>query len=542
MYLISTVLRLLFESSIQGTELDSSARYPPPRCYPGTRQSIIRGITDWMKNPKRAWNILWLYGFAGVGKTAIAQTVAEAAKEAHILGAAFFFSPTHKNDPVRLFVSIAYQLAASNGQYRRAVAIQLANDPGLLQKDMRTQFKKLLIEPLSQLELEKKLLIVIDGLDECHGYDEQCEIILLISKAASSPVSLPVIWMIGSRPEYHIKSTFYNADSEIDCWRKDVVVNDSETRRDIEVFIRSRFSEIMKRYSIIPKGGESWPTAGDLEKIINAVSGLFFYAATIVEFVADPYFGGPEDQLSFVISFIEDCSAKVATVNPLYYLDRLYEQILSGVPPALIHRMLQLLGIVAFYPSLPILQLANLFGYTQNRFSSITRRLYSVADIPHPDKASQDALHFFHSSFVDFLRNPARSGRFAINDRLVHLEFAKASFGVLGQATPRFAMNLAWTPAPGDISAFSVARQILYYCAANVWGACLELEDIDDPILLNMLVNFRYPFLRFVKDKIPISPFRDWIEWLTRQVRFLSFYRSMLTISSLRYNEIIFKT
>ncbi|KAF9442692.1 hypothetical protein P691DRAFT_618043, partial [Macrolepiota fuliginosa MF-IS2] len=73
-----------------GAGLDSAVRYPLPRCHPATRRTLRGRIAGWLAD--RSTNLLWLYGPAGVGKSAIAQTVAEDCRKEGWLGAAFFFS------------------------------------------------------------------------------------------------------------------------------------------------------------------------------------------------------------------------------------------------------------------------------------------------------------------------------------------------------------------------------------------------------------------------------------------------------------------
>ncbi|KAF9442948.1 hypothetical protein P691DRAFT_680498, partial [Macrolepiota fuliginosa MF-IS2] len=503
----------LFEASITGTEIDSQARHPPPRCYPNTCITVTKGIKSWMGGSGK--QLLWLYGFAGVGKTAIAQTIGEFAMD-NILCAAFFFSRKRKhNDPSRLFISIAYQLASRNEDYRHQVTYQLVQDLGLLQKDMRTQFKKLLVEPLSTLKLEKKLLIIIDGLDECDGDAAQREIILLISRASSS---LPVVWMICSRPEYHIKHTFLSTDLRIECRRRELRVDDSEARRDIETFIRSGLQEIKEEYPAVDaRAGDNWPAAEDVGKIINAAAGLFVYAAILIKFIRDPTYADPESQIKAVVDFIENSPA--STTNPLHYLDQIYEQILSSVQEALLDLALQLLGIAAFYPKLPVLHLANLVGVTPNKFYAALNRLYSVVEVPLPENASTDSLHIFHPSFIDYLKDSKRSGRFKIDENAIHAHFAIRCFGVLGMTKLKFAKELAWTPKQSDTPALSLAHQILAYTTANVWTACTNLGDAADVELFNVIANFKYPFLRHIEDKIPVAQFSEFSLWLLRQVR-----------------------
>jgi hypothetical protein len=490
--------------------MDSQARYPPPRCHPNTRVSVTQEIFEWMKNTSRIHNILWVFGLAGVGKTAVAQTVAESAMNEQILGVAFFISRQRRqNDPARFFISIACQLTLQDEQYQQSVGEQLSADPGLLKRDMKTQFQKLIVEPLSGLNRERKLLIIIDGLDECQGIDDQRSIINLI--ASTAQLSLPVIWMICSRPEFQIKSAFEADDVKRCCWRREITVDDSETRRDIERFLWDRFHAIAAKFGI-----RDWPVADELGKLISAASGYFVYAETVSRYIEDPYIADPETQLEGVLRFI-DSPATPSTLNPFHFLDQLYMEILKDIQPQQLPHALQLIGISSLYPSLPVLQLANLLGYRRNRFEAILRRFYSVAEVPS-EKHCQNPLRIIHTSFMDFLKDPNRSGQFALDLDQLHAHFAKACFGVISQTALRYARSLVWKPE--ETPAFAVADHILTYCAKSVWEACYNHGDGLDTDLLKCVVEYRYSFLCFLRDKIPGDTFHKWSEWLVRQVSF----------------------
>lgn len=80
----------------------------------------------------------------GVGKSAIAQTIAEQCKANGCLGASFFFSRlNHRNDPLRVVPTLAYQFAIQLPDYKRLVTQRLADDPSILEKTLRIQFRSL---------------------------------------------------------------------------------------------------------------------------------------------------------------------------------------------------------------------------------------------------------------------------------------------------------------------------------------------------------------------------------------------------------------
>ena len=61
---------------------DSSVRYDPPKCHLGTRKIILKHIMQWIfGSDDEDALILWLYGPAGAGKSAILQSIAEKCAE-----------------------------------------------------------------------------------------------------------------------------------------------------------------------------------------------------------------------------------------------------------------------------------------------------------------------------------------------------------------------------------------------------------------------------------------------------------------------------
>ena len=107
---------ILLEKSAPGAFHNSGERFDPPKCHPRTRTHILNKIMDWVVG-KVGWDgfIKWLYGPAGAGKSAIAQTIAEMCHAHHLLLATFFFSRTDpkRNNEKCPVASIAYQIVVN---------------------------------------------------------------------------------------------------------------------------------------------------------------------------------------------------------------------------------------------------------------------------------------------------------------------------------------------------------------------------------------------------------------------------------------------
>jgi hypothetical protein len=72
-------LDILREHVAVGAFHNSAERFDPPKCYPKTREAILAKIEAWVKErPENGGRlVLWMYGPAGAGKSAIAQSIAE---------------------------------------------------------------------------------------------------------------------------------------------------------------------------------------------------------------------------------------------------------------------------------------------------------------------------------------------------------------------------------------------------------------------------------------------------------------------------------
>ncbi|KAJ7074587.1 hypothetical protein C8F01DRAFT_1101041, partial [Mycena amicta] len=95
---------------------NSEQRFPPPKCHPQTRVAVQEAIQSWaMSDSEEGPSVLWVYGPAGAGKSAIAQTMAErwSAPGPRDLAAAFFFAHWRNGggDGAKLFPTLAYQFA-----------------------------------------------------------------------------------------------------------------------------------------------------------------------------------------------------------------------------------------------------------------------------------------------------------------------------------------------------------------------------------------------------------------------------------------------
>ncbi|EKM78977.1 hypothetical protein AGABI1DRAFT_107397 [Agaricus bisporus var. burnettii JB137-S8] len=396
----------------------------------GTRVSLIARITAWFNSEQLQELLLWITGPAGVGKSAIVQTFAEYLVESQLLGASVFCSrPNKRNNPHRIFNTIAYQLAIRITAYREFLVERLSLDPQLLNRDMTTQFNAFIVEPFVEKKIGvggKKWGILLDGLDELDGEDAQCEIIQLISTFTLEHRDAPLVWIIASRPESHISNTFDDDAVRRSCWSECIPIDSTEACEDVDRFLRSSFKTVQKKYR--HSVSSDWPSESDFLKLTAASSGLFIYAQVVMEFIRDPHHADPVSRLEVLLRVIDRFNVVPTNENPFVHLDALYSEILSSIPSTLWPTTKRLLGAAIYgeeiklgrYNSkmrpnmLSLRGMSILFGVPRNSVYASLDKSRSTLKIPDWKVAHKKPLTFLHASFSDYLKDSSRSGDFYI--------------------------------------------------------------------------------------------------------------------------------
>ncbi|EKM77130.1 hypothetical protein AGABI1DRAFT_77542, partial [Agaricus bisporus var. burnettii JB137-S8] len=343
-------MELLSQHIIRGAKHDDSARDPPPRCHPETRVQLIARITAWFEGQASLELLLWITGPAGVGKSAVVQTVAEYLVKSHRLGASVFLSrPNKRDNPHGVFITIAYQLATRIEAYRDYIVERLRLDPDLLNGDLQAQFTTFIVEPFVEKKIGaggKRWGILLDGLDELQGTDAQCEIIRLIISFAHEHPNAPLVWIIASRPESQISNVFEDDELRGTYWSEYIPIDSTEACADVERFLRSSFETTKKKFRHCVSS--DWPSKTDFLKLTAAASGLFIYAEVAMQFIRDSGHADPVARFKVLLSVIDCSNAVPSEENPFLHLDALYHQILSSIPSTMWPTTKQLLGVAIY--------------------------------------------------------------------------------------------------------------------------------------------------------------------------------------------------
>jgi hypothetical protein len=390
--------------------------------------------------------LAWMKGHVGMGKTSIAQTCVEKLSVLSTPFAAFFFFYQDRNKPQRFFPTIAHQIATRFPDYHGLLNEKIQRDPTIVHKALRTQFHELIVFPLQELAargkgMDRRFPIFVDGLDECHDRDAQCQIVEIIEIAAETArvTNLPLCWAFFSRPETHIIAAF--ATSTVSPFTQAVTLRKSaKTDREIELYLCESFKDILRRRNIPPD--TQWPSDDNIRRLVKAADGMFIYGATALRFIDDPQWLSLEEPLQLILQ--STSSSTDPSLSPFADMYALYLLIMERIPARalpivslvltfLCHER-SVIGDAAYGTSM----LRNRLGMSDMEMRTVCGHLSSVLLLrdqqgpltlpdgidttrsflshldenygPTLDPLVHDKLggsiHFLHKSFFDFLCNP----------------------------------------------------------------------------------------------------------------------------------------
>ncbi|KAF7325368.1 NACHT domain-containing protein [Mycena sanguinolenta] len=376
---------------------DSIDSFMEPKCHPETRTKMLKDLSDWAVDTHPKTIILWLYGPAGAGKSAIMRTLATQLHDRGSLGACFFFKRGHatRGNARSLFTTIAYQLALNVEWLRAPISQVMERNPSMVARSIVLQMQELIYEPCRSHEHQDPVVILIDGLDECDGHGVQGEVLRAIQHPSSNhPIFLRFI--IASRPEPHIRQVLQSSSSHCRSF------NVEQSFEDVRKYLRNEFSRIHRDHLTMQNVLSPWPAYHMLEKLVQKSSGYFIYASTIINFIGDEDYHPPQR-----LAMVQDAS-NTGSTSPFEVLDQLYLTILGSA-----RRQSELIQIICAIVNFRLVprSIDQLFGLAQGETRLILRGLHSVLNIP---RDAEHEIRSHHASFLDFLNNPGRSGNFCV--------------------------------------------------------------------------------------------------------------------------------
>ena len=405
----------------------------------------------WVDRREAHARFLWIFGAAGSGKSAIAQTIAELCFKFNKLAASFFFSrnAAARSNELMLITTLVYQLANSFPEMWELVEQKIEHDPIILDLSLETQIEALLILPLNEVlrracekgveevfSSSRPRLIILDGLDECGDGNTQKYILEVLSRAVAR-ISFPLIFLVTSRPEQAIRNSFNKLS--LSSLTKRLPLDDRyEPDADIKILIESKCEEIRETHPARASLPSPWPSDHEIEQLVAKSSGQFIYTSTVLKFIESPKHR-PQDRLNIIFGIS-------ATENdaPFAELDALYLQIFSTVID--VDKLRDVLSVILLAAHVPKIQAAieEFLSYSSGTVDILLSDLSSVIALPLPEEVDGE-IQILHASLTDFLYDRSRSG-----DMFIDVEGAHAFIAI--RLMHRFKQPPPQTQEDGDDS------------------------------------------------------------------------------------------
>jgi hypothetical protein len=444
-----------------------------PACLEGTRVELLDSIRQWMTDPTGK-QVYWLTGVAGTGKTTVAQSVAEIAKELGILGATFLFSHASddRRDYRRVIPTLAYQLAR-DPRLRPGVVAAVNADRAIAMTSTSIQAGRLIFDVLQRLSSSSPscMLIVLDALDECNKDAQKMHGGDLIPILIAGLKNVPFVKVfLTSRPESSIEAMFIDKDlhsqSRTLALHRDI--KETTVQIDINHYLDSELKKLRGRIPNHP----DFPPKADIRTLVKRANNLFIYARTTVEYISDPS-GEPDSRLAALIE-----AKPGRTEGQFGRLDDLYSQILRTA-----HDMSRrgdevnadlrtvLVTLVLVQQQLPAREIAAIAGVDTSKCREYLRHISALLNYQHkPD----ELVRLMHLSFPDFLSDSLRcfelSG-YTVDLESDHLRIVEYCLDLMNHLL-RYDMCHIGDPSLLNAEVTNLKERLAQYISASLRYAC----------------------------------------------------------------------
>jgi hypothetical protein len=370
-------------------------------------------------------HVLWLYGYVGCGKSAIAQTVAENFSKKGRLAASFFFfrATADRSRSARFAATLASQLAAFVPSARPFIEIAQASiGDELRDSTVALQFQHLFLEPFYSAfqspgrivltSVSGPYLTVIDGLDECEDREDIAGLVENIIGFFKDKPRTPLRFFISSRVEEHIRTRLQDPESHVELM--DLVAHTSEA--DIAFLVDESFKNAAKHDRVLQSYG-NWPDKVRRAKLVQNADNSFIVISTILKFILEPASDGstPKTRLELIL-------------DQKLGLDKLYPEILRR-SESLDHFQAIITTIALLFSPLSTKQLAQILGIELSDVVSVLINLHSIIHVPGDDISH---VTVFHSSLREFLCTESRAGPYFASP-CYHKVLAQGCFKWMGR-------------------------------------------------------------------------------------------------------------
>ncbi|CAE6454116.1 unnamed protein product [Rhizoctonia solani] len=381
--------------------MDPSGYDPRQACMDGTREVVLNKIITWTQNRDSSEGLMWICGQIGMGKTAIATSLCQRLDKARALAGSFFCrrDDPNLNDPLRMINNLVHDIALRCPAYAEQVANAIRANRMLCNSHLDLRYEGLIKKPLEMLKslpLHTTLAVLVDGFDECGGYESRQQVLKLLYNMSQLVPWLKII--ITARPVGDIQECFQDV-----CPDEPVIhLQNYDASPDISIYIHGKLGQHAER--------EQWPS-NSIEKLCDLAQGVFLWAATTVNYIKKSNFPALP-RLQKVLSNRE--SAVTHSLDALYRgaLKTIIDDDEAEIKAVYLRCIGAILATSERDPlSIPDLQYLLLVA---KDLDQLTLELVIRNLAPLLLETDGKRLGIHHTSFRDFVTNPMRSGEYHI--------------------------------------------------------------------------------------------------------------------------------
>ncbi|KZP17833.1 WD40 repeat-like protein [Athelia psychrophila] len=398
-----------------------SATSKDKSCIPGTREAALDEIHQWINKPDGddTPRLLVLTGVAGVGKSAIANSIALHYDGLKRLGSfvAFTRADQEKRHPGNLLSTVSRDIAELDASWRKALykAVKEKRNQ-CLDSSPISQMEHLILGPAEALTFSGPIVIVIDALDESGDASQRRSLLRALGEnAAKLPSNFR--FLITARPESDIQKL---SEKPPNIQQKTIATTDKATDADITKYITKALVEFTGDLEQHPKcsNGEG------VKMLVRGSGHLFEWAATACRVIQNESdaFSAPELLLGMVAVGSD--------------LDALYAKILRETyKEKAMPRFRQVLGgILAAKEPLPMASHSALLQPEGEKDDIVSRIVGSLGSLLHgvgQNEGPQVQIRARHTSFFDFLQDAERSKEFFVDTTTQDQNLVLGCLGVM---------------------------------------------------------------------------------------------------------------
>jgi len=400
--LIEVVNKIEGEATQFATEIDVLRRVLRPSTFEGKfaqhlegfvgREWVFKAYEEWLEHQPES-RVFWLKAGPGFGKSALAVNLANRYRGA-VIGTWFCDSQSSElRDPRRAVMTIAFQLATRWPDYRvrllKKLELSEESTDELIQetiqtlgnKDLGDLFSLIISEPLAGLIWrERKLVILMDALDEASETDGQNALTALISRRF---LELPkwISFVVTSRPDASVVGHLQRFKPF------ELSAEDRRNTDDLALYYRKEIGGLKVMESLSEEDKEKLCT-----HLVEKAEGMILYLRMVAE-------GLHEGTLS-----LGDLDSMQGGLGGLY--SRYHQTFSSRFRDDFEETIQPLLRLVMAAPGpLPLDLAAEVLGWTKEKVRKVRAKIGSYLE------GGPEGTRFFHKTLADWLENDI-SGEF----------------------------------------------------------------------------------------------------------------------------------